>query len=108
VAKTIETQEGEVTLASPGDTPTEAAPETPEYPDNVAYSSVLDGILAKEEAARKAAEPVDIFRTEDWSELPNFSCPACPFSTLDGDAAVLAHGAFRHPGVNLKEMLTNG
>lgn len=99
--KRVETQEGPVTLgAAPG--PTSAAPAY-EY----AYSSKEDERLAKEEADRLSNEAQGIFRGEDWAEgLPNYYCPLCPFATLDGDVAVLSHGAMRHPGVDLKEKVT--
>lgn len=101
--KTVTTQEGPVELATSA--PTEAAPAA-----EVAYSSPLMAKLAREEAERKAKEPKDIFRGPDWSDLPNYFCPfeGCRFATLAGDRAVIAHGVERHPGVDLKEIVTDG
>jgi hypothetical protein len=64
--------------------------------------------MAQEAAQKLADQAAEIFRGEDWSDLPNFYCPACGFATLDGDVAVFNHGLFRHPGVDLKEQVRNG
>jgi len=98
--KTVETQEGTVTIGAQTP-PTEAPPET-----LIAYSSPYQEKLAREEAERLANVAKEIFRGEDWCELPNFYCPLCNYATLDGDLAVLSHGASRHPGVNLKEHIS--
>jgi hypothetical protein len=88
-AKTVTTQEGEVQLGAR----TSSAPA-----QDVAYPNA---VMEKEAADKLAAESSEIFRGEDWGELPNFYCPLDNYATLDGDAAVLSHGADRHPGVDL-------
>ncbi len=93
--ETVETQEGAVAVGPP---------PTPTIIGDVAYGNPLDALAALE-AQRALENPV--FRGEDWCELPNFYCPVCGFATLEGDAAVIAHGVFRHPGVNLKELVKN-
>ena len=112
--KTVDTQEGSVPISRGMNVPTVVPPVTTEVQE-VAYSSPYQEKLAKEEAARLAGAAKEIFRGPDWSDLPNFYCPFCAFASLDGDAAVLAHGAFRHPGVDLvtavmekKEHTTDG
>jgi hypothetical protein len=87
--KTVTTQEGEVPIGAR----TSSAPA-----QEVAYSSPA---MEKEAANKLAAESAEIFRGEDWGELPNFYCPLCNYATLDGDAAVISHGMDRHPGEDL-------
>jgi hypothetical protein len=87
--KTVTTQEGEVPLGAR----TSSAPV-----QEVAFSSPT---MEKEAADKLAAESAEIFRGEDWSDLPNYYCPLCNYATLDGDAAVISHGMDRHPGVDL-------
>ena len=98
--KVVATQEGSVTLTTE---PTVAVPAM-----DVAYSSPYQERLAREAEAAAAVEasPVRSFRGPDWSDLPNYYCPLCKYATLDGDLAVIAHGASRHPGVDLKEHIS--
>lgn len=95
-SKTELTQEGEVALGA------SAPPPTGDPFENVAFSSPADEKAARAAYAEKAKE---YFRGEDWAELPNYYCPVCPYASLEGDEAILAHGRFSHPGVNLKEQV---
>lgn len=101
--KTITTQEGEVQIGASAAAPTVVGPDP-----NVAYSSAYEGRMALERAQQLATEAREIFRGEDWSELPNFYCPLCSYATLDGDVVVFSHGAARHPGIDLKELVKHG
>lgn len=98
--KTVDTQEGPVSLSA-GDVPTAERP--PVY--ETAYSSPYQERLEREAAEALANEAKDVFRGEDWAELPNFYCPLCSFASLDGDVAVLSHGAQRHPGADLRSFI---
>jgi len=100
--QSVTTQEGEVVIGT-----ATSAPSV--FPDpNVAYSSPYAEQLARAawELEQRESSPARSFRGPDWSDLPNYYCPLCNFATLDGNAAVMAHGTFAHPGVDLKEHIS--
>jgi hypothetical protein len=86
-----ETQEGTVAIG---------VTNVPVVVGDVAYGNPLDELNARRAADEAGGQ---VFRGEDWADLPNFYCPLCGYASLEGDLAVVTHGQYRHPGVDLKE-----
>lgn len=84
--------------------PAEPAEET-DLADAMEISSEKDALCkeaaepeqAQAQATENAPEPENqLFTVGAWHALPQWRCNLCPWDTLDGEAAMLAHLAERH------------
>ncbi|MDB4947437.1 MAG: hypothetical protein JWM27_86 [Gemmatimonadetes bacterium] len=59
--------------------------------------AVVPPVAGPESAAHEPATAVDRWTADTWHGLPHHACAACPFDTLEGEAAIRLHVARAHP-----------